>query len=331
MSKSDHKSASTQSNGHKAHIDYGPDLDLFIEALAVERGCSKNTLEAYRRDIKKLSEFLKAPAKNQSESELRSFIQSLSDGGMQPRSIARYISSIRQFYQFLFINKTIPTDPSKHIKLPKLGKSLPKTLSSEDVSALISAAYDWEGPEGIRLVCFLELLYASGLRVTELVTLSMNRIMSALRSDQIPVVLPIVGKGNKERVVLLSKPAKDALLKYLEVRPVFLASKKDQSRFLFPSRSLEGHLTRQRIHQLLKELALEAGLDPNKISPHVIRHAFATHMLHNGADLLSLQSLLGHSDISTTEIYTHVQPEKHKETLEKHHPLSRVTSSPQQG
>ena len=189
---------------------------------------------------------------------------------------------------------------------------------------LRNGAQEMEGPEGLRLACFLELLYASGLRVSELVSLPMGRMKSALRQDCDPLPLPIIGKGQKERIVLLSAPAVKIVRSYLDVRGAFLASSKDKNPFLFPSRGQSGYLTRQRVGQLLKWLCYETGIDARKVSPHVLRHAFASHMLENGADLLSLQKLLGHADVSTTEMYTHVQAQKKLQTVLAHHPLSKA-------
>lgn len=299
-----------------------PHINLFLEALVSERGCSQNTVAAYNHDLWAFAEWCRKDLLTVQAADIRSYLDYLVSRSLDPRSIARHISALRQFYEFLAFAKLISESPMIDISSPKVGKSLPKILSKDEVARLISGAYEMDGPEGIRLTSFIELLYASGLRVSELVALPLGRIVSALRSDADPLALPIIGKGNKERLVLLSKSAVMALRAYLEVRPLFLESANDKNPYLFASRSKEGYLTRQRVGQLLKDLCVQTGVDPSKVSPHVLRHAFASHMLENGADLLSLQKLLGHSDISTTEIYTHVQAEKRLYAVVKHHPLS---------
>ncbi len=299
-----------------------PHISLFLDALIAERGCSQNTVDAYRRDLTKFQTWSKGDLLSVKSDDIRRFIDDLAKKALDPRSIARQVSSLRQFYQHLFISKMITENPAADIEQPKAGKRLPKILSLEEVKRLIQGAYDMEGPEGVRLTCFIELLYASGLRVSELVALPMGRIVSALRSDADPLPMPVVGKGNKERIILLSRAAREALVSYLKIRPLFLDSQNDRNPYLFASRSRDGYLTRQRVGQLLKDLCVETGIEPSKVSPHVLRHAFASHMLENGADLLSLQKLLGHADISTTEIYTHVQAEKRLQAVIDHHPLS---------
>ncbi len=299
-------------------------LTLFLEGLAAERGASQNTLKAYEHDIKDFSESLKTTSLLEARAlDIRSYLQELHGRALEPRTIARRLSALRHFYNFLHEQKEIDHNPALDIDMPKVGKSLPQTLSQEDITALVSAAYGKEGPEGARLVCLLELLYATGLRVSELVALPCADIMAALRMDQVPAPLVVKGKGNKERLVLLSKTAIASLKSYLEVRAFFDPHNEKLGKFLFPSTAQQGYLTRQRFGQLLKELAIESGIATSKVSPHIIRHAFASHMLNNGADLLSLQKLLGHSDISTTEIYTHVMGDRLEKTVLEHHPLSR--------
>jgi integrase/recombinase XerD len=223
---------------------------------------------------------------------------------------------MRQFYRFLLLDGVRPDDPTAELDTPKLGRPLPKTLSETEITLLIDAAREWPGDEGIRLHCILELLYATGLRVSELVTLP----FAAARRD--PRFLLISGKGGKERVVPLSEPSRAALARYLECRDRFLPDSRP-SRWLFPSRGQAGHLTRQRAGQLLKELAVKASLDPSRVSPHVLRHAFASHLLDHGADLRSVQQMLGHADIATTQIYTHVQSDRLRKLVESAHPLAR--------
>jgi integrase/recombinase XerD len=223
---------------------------------------------------------------------------------------------MRQFYKFLLLEGMRQDDPTAELDTPRLGRPLPKILSETEIKSLIDAAQNWPGEEGVRLSCVLELLYATGLRVSELVTLP----LAAARRD--PRFLIISGKGGKERVVPLSEPARAALGRYLECREDFLPDSQ-QSRWLFPSRGRAGHLTRQRTGQLLKELAVKASLDPDRLSPHVLRHAFASHLLDHGADLRSVQQMLGHADIATTQIYTHVETERLRKLVETAHPLAR--------
>jgi len=216
---------------------------------------------------------------------------------------------------FLLLEGVRRDDPTTELDTPRLGRPLPKILSETEIKSLIDAAQSWPGEEGIRLGCVLELLYATGLRVSELVTLP----LAAARRD--PRFLVISGKGGKERVVPLNEPGRAALRKYLERREDFLPDSRP-SRWLFPSRGRTGHLTRQRTGQLLKELAVKAGLDPDRLSPHVLRHAFASHLLDHGADLRSVQQMLGHADIATTQIYTHVESARLRKLVESAHPLA---------
>jgi integrase/recombinase XerD len=223
---------------------------------------------------------------------------------------------MRQFYKFLLIEGVRQDNPTAELDTPKLGRPLPKLLTEAEVGALIQAARLWPGEEGSRLRCVLELLYATGLRISELVTLP----LAAARRD--PRFLLVSGKGGKERVVPMNEPGRRSLSEYLDCRERFLGGSQS-SRWLFPSRGRTGHLTRQRCGQLLKELAIAANLDPDRLSPHVLRHAFASHLLERGADLRSVQQMLGHADIATTQIYTHVQTDRLRRLVEAAHPLAR--------
>jgi integrase/recombinase XerD len=238
-----------------------------------------------------------------------------------PSSQARRLSALRQYFAFLYAEGARRDDPTAAIESPRRAQTLPKILSQHEIETLIEAARE-EGTiseEGVRLLCMLEILYASGLRVSELVTLP----LSAARSRD--AFLLVKGKGGKERMVPLNRAARDAIRDYLKVREEFLSPAiRGSERYLFPSRGREGHLTRRRCHQLLKALALKAGIDPGKLSPHVLRHAFATHLVEGGADLRSVQTMLGHADIATTQIYTHVASERLKATVVSAHPLSRT-------
>jgi integrase/recombinase XerD len=243
---------------------------------------------------------------------------------LAPRTLARRLSATRQFFRFLISDGSRADDPTADLDPPRLGRPLPKILSRSEVDMLIAAAANWPGKEGVRLRCIVELLYAAGLRVSELVELSRFAITRDLR------FLIVRGKGDKERGVPLGEPAQDAVAEYLEIRVAFMPPASENSRaaerWLFPSQDKKGrlsHLTRQRCGQLLKELALKAGLDPARLSPHVLRHAFASHLLDGGADLRSVQQMLGHADIATTQIYTHVQGERLRLLVETAHPLAR--------
>ncbi len=235
---------------------------------------------------------------------------------LAPRSLARRISAMRQFYKFLVIDGQRQDDPTTGLDTPRLGRPLPKLLSESEVEGLLAAARAWPGEEGMRLLCLIELLYATGMRISELLTLP----LAAAWRD--PRFLLVRGKGGRERVVPLNEPGRLALAAYLDCREHFLAQSQP-SRWLFPSRGGAGHLTRQRCGQLLKELALKAGLDPARLSPHVLRHAFASHLLDHGADLRSVQQMLGHADIATTQIYTHVLSDRLRQLVDSAHPLAR--------
>jgi integrase/recombinase XerD len=287
--------------------------------LAAERGAARLTLGAYRNDLADLARFLAARGTSLGDAEpeaLHDYLAAATTRLLAPRTLARRLSAMRQFYRFLVIDGVRSDDPTARLDAPRIGRPLPKILSEDEVARLTETAAKWPGPEGVRLRCVLELLYATGLRVSELVTLA----VSAAQRD--PQVLLVRGKGGKERVVPLSPPSRRALAEYLDIRRDFLP-KGETSRWLFPSRGEGGFLTRQRIGQLLKELALGAGLDPARLSPHVLRHAFASHLLDGGADLRSVQQMLGHADIATTQIYTHVQGERLRRLVETAHPLAR--------
>lgn len=297
-------------------------VDAFLEMLLAERGASKNTVDSYRRDLIDLSRAVQGKSLQKcSESDLQDYFHQLFQANFSPSTRSRRLSALKQFYGFLLDEGTISVDPSAGIDAPKRGKTLPKILSEEDVKALLAAAEHLPGKEGIRASCLLEVLYAAGMRVSELVSLPLGSVQN-LQDSEHPFLL-IRGKGGKERLVPLSPPALQALKTYLGIRGAF-EPEGASSKWLFPSRGREGHLTRQRFGQILKEIAVRAGIEPKKISPHVVRHAFASHLLHHGADLMSLQKMLGHADISTTEIYTHVLTEKLSSLVLEHHPLSKV-------
>jgi integrase/recombinase XerD len=299
-----------------------PEIDAFLEMLVAERGAAGNTISAYRRDLLQFADFLKASANQTIFSKVTSdqvhqYLMDLSKQGRKATTLSRHLSALRQFYQFLVSEGWVTENPTASVEAPRHHRSLPKILSEDEISKLLQIASTQSDPEGIRLYAMLEVLYATGLRVSELISLPYTAI------DLKKPVLLIKGKGNKERMVILSEPALNALQAYVQVRSNFLAKARiNGQKWLFPSISSEGHLTRQRFGQLLKELALAAQLDTQKLSPHVVRHAFATHLLRHGADLLAIQKLLGHADLSTTQIYTHIVTDRLKELVNDHHPLA---------
>jgi integrase/recombinase XerD len=295
------------------------EAEAFIEMLSAERGASKNTETAYRADLRDLETFLarrKQRSVRTDAAALRAYLKALDYLGMTPRTVARRLSVIRQFFRFLLAERLRDDDPASTLDSPKLGRPLPKVLSREEVDRLIAASRRKDESDGGRMATLLEILYATGLRVSELVTLP----LAAVERD--PTVLVVRGKGGKERLVPLSDPARTAIASWLHVRAAMLDDG-ESSRFLFPSRGRAGHLTRQRFAQLLKEAALAAGIDAARVSPHVLRHAFASHLLAGGADLRSVQLMLGHADIATTQIYTHVLDEKLRTLVQDKHPLAR--------
>ncbi len=297
-------------------------IDAFLDMLAAERGAVKNTLLAYRRDLTDVTQYLKQTAlPDATEDQLRAYLSALQKKHITPATLARRISVLRQYFKFLVSEQQRATDPTSTLELPKKGLQLPKTISLDQFMALLTAAQNIKPPDLQRLNLLLELIYGSGLRVSELVTLPHTVWRPGINH------MIVKGKGNKERLVPLSAPAQAALTNYLTIRAQFLKGAPAKAAFfLFPSRGADGHLTRQRFHQLLKELALAANIDPAIISPHVLRHAFATHLLEGGADLRSLQQLLGHADIATTQIYTHVAKDRLVETVQNFHPLGQKKS-----
>lgn len=294
-------------------------VEPFLEMLVAEGGAAPNTVAAYRRDLEDLASFLKRRGREPAEAapgDLAAYLGALADAGLSPRTAARRLSALRRFYRFLVGEGRRGDDPTAALDGPRLGSALPKYLSEAEVDRLLAAARAMEGAEGIRLVALLELLYATGLRVSELVRLP----VAALRGGRDHLI--VRGKGGKDRLVPIGAAAREALAAYGEVRAGLLPAGA-ASPWLFPSRSAEGHLTRRRVGQLLDDLARDAGIPRAKVSPHVLRHAFATHLLANGADLRSVQQLLGHSDISTTQIYTHVLDARRRALVFGHHPLAK--------
>lgn len=314
--------------------DLHPLVDSFLDMLTTERGAALNTRHAYWRDLADVSLYLRKERNTDinkaTQEDLQAYIKYLSNkthtkgahtGKIAVRTVARRLSALRQFYRFMISESARQDDPTSNIESPKQSRTLPKTLSEDEVTQLIKTAGEPGTPESVRLVCLIEMLYATGLRVSELVGLPMSAI-----GENNQFVM-ISGKAGRERMVPLSDPAQKALQNYLDVRKQFIGSDNQtgQEKWLFPSRTSDsGHLTRQRFAQLLKDLARAAEVDESRVSPHVLRHAFATHLLSNGADLRSVQKMLGHADIATTQIYTHIVGDKAKKTVEDKHPLSKT-------
>ena len=294
-------------------------LEAFLEMLSAERGASPHTLDAYRRDLLDYSGYLRKSGRglqSGTAADIRGYLMTLSESGLKSSTQARRLSALRQFHRFLLDEDVRNDDPTSAIESPKRGRPLPKIVTEAQTQSLMDAAGELDGPEALRLLCIVELLYASGLRVTELVTLPLAAVTGERR------MLLVKGKGGKERLVPLGTPAREAIATYLKVRAKFLPASERAQRFLFPSRGVGGHLTRRRVAQLMKDLATKAGIDPRKISPHVLRHAFASHLVAHGADLRSVQQLLGHADIATTQIYTHVQDERLRRLVTEKHPIA---------
>jgi integrase/recombinase XerD len=295
-----------------------PHVEAFLEMMAASRGAARPTLLAYGKDLAHLGAFLApVPLATATAARLGDYMRALGRGGASPATSARRRSAMRQFYRFLVEEGRRPDDPAARLDTPRRGRPLPKLLGQDEAASLLAAARAaGDGAEARRLTALVELLYGSGLRVAELASLPLSAI------DRSGAFLRVRGKGAKERLAPLNQSARDAILRYLEMRSRFLPRSQPQNRFLFASRGAGGHLTPARIAQLLKALAPAAGLDPARLSPHVLRHAFATHLIDHGADLRAVQQMLGHADIATTQIYTHVAGERLRRIVETHHPLA---------
>ncbi|WP_170366973.1 tyrosine recombinase [Ruegeria arenilitoris] len=301
-------------------------ISAFLEAQAAELGAATNTLLAYGRDLKDFGAWLdrrNAGFEAADQGMIEAYLIDCDAQGLSRATRARRLSAIKQLYRFAFEEGWRSTNPAIQIKGPGRQKRLPKTLDVAEVDRLLEAARQTgrSTADKLRNTCLMEILYATGMRVTELVSLP----VSSARGD--PRMLLVLGKGGKERMVPLSPPARDALAAWLTIRDeaedAAVANGGHRSRFLFPSRGKSGHLTRHRFFALIKELAVQGGVSPDKVTPHTLRHAFATHLLANGADLRSIQTLLGHADVATTEIYTHVLDERLSELVLQHHPLAK--------
>ena len=297
-------------------------LESFLEMLSAERGARASTLEAYRHDLTEFARFLGSRGFELGGAErahVRAFVAKGSGAGLTAATLARRLSALRGFYGFLLAEAIRGDDPTSNVEGPRRGRTLPKLLSEAEVSALLDAARARPGAAGVRLVAMLEVLYSTGLRVSELMALP----RAAAHDDD--RVLLVEGKGGRERVVPLGEPAQHAVGAYLAVRERLLEPG-GQSRWLFPARKPERHLTRQWFGQTLKSLCGEARIEPRRVSPHVLRHAFASHLLAHGADLRAVQQMLGHVDISTTQIYTHVLESRIQRLVRECHPLARAAA-----
>ncbi len=295
-------------------------IEAFLEMMAAERASARNTIVAYGKDLADAEGFLLERGADLSRAgaeDVEAYFVELGARGLAPATAARRRAAVRQFYRFALSEGWRADDPSRRVDAPRPGRPLPKLLSRAEVEALIAAAGEKDGAAGLRLACMVELLYASGLRVSELLALP----LAAIARD--PAFVTVKGKGGKSRLAPLNDAARAAVHAYLEVRGRYLPPGVKTSPWLFPSpRGAGGRLTPRRLGQMLDETALSAGIDPAKVSPHVLRHAFATHLLEGGADLRVVQTLLGHADIATTQIYTHVTSERLREAVVRAHPLS---------
>jgi integrase/recombinase XerD len=311
-------------------------ISNFLQKLRAEDGLSLNTTLSYGKDLELFLRFIsgKKTLLQVDDVLLKDYIYELHNEGLKPASISRKVSCLKNFYKFLEIENLIKESPASQLKSPKREAKLPKFLSEEEMLKLLNYANSDKSEFGVKLACMLEILYAAGLRVSELVSLPIAAIQ--MEGDSLRNYLIVKGKGSKERIAPLNKAAISRLLEYIKLRKD-LGFEKSKWLFVGTFRSsktkerierklvlADSHLTRQRLHQMLKELAKKAKVDPKKVHPHVIRHSFATHLLNSGVDLRILQELLGHSDIATTEIYTHILDSKLKDLVFKHHPFSKI-------
>lgn len=296
-----------------------PQIEAFLEMMAVERDASPHTLAAYGRDLADAETWLDDAGGLMSapQEALEAWFADLSRRGLSAATAARRRASVRQFYRFALGEGWRADDPSRRLDAPKQGRSLPKTLSRDEIEALLTAAGAADSTAGLRLIALVEMAYASGLRVSELLALRVE----AVRRD--PAYLIVRGKGGKERLAPLNSAAREAIKVWLDARDAARKPNAPDSVWLFPSHGKSGHLTPRRFAQLLDQAAVTAGIDPARVSPHVLRHAFATHLLEGGADLRVVQTLLGHADISTTQIYTHVATDRLAQVVHANHPLAK--------
>ena len=294
-----------------------PQVEAFLEMMSVERDASPHTLSAYGRDLADAENGIAGGLMHGDEAGVEAWYADLGRRGLSPATQARRRSAVRQFYRFALGEGWRADDPSRRLDAPKQGRSLPRTLDGDEIGRLLTAAALRDGAAGVRMVALVELAYASGLRVSELLGLKVE----AVRRD--PAFLIVRGKGGKERLAPLNASAREAVKTWLIARDAARPEKAPDSPWLFPSASARGHLTPRRFAQLLDQAAVDAGIDPARVSPHVLRHAFATHLLEGGADLRVVQTLLGHADIATTQIYTHVATDRLAQVVRDKHPLAR--------
>jgi len=295
-------------------------VEAFLEMMAVERAAARNTLTAYAKDLADASAFLARCGRDLTDAgleDIEAYFLDLGARGLSPATAARRRAAVRGLYRFALGEGWRTDDPSRRIDAPKKGRPLPHVLTRDEIDRLIAAAGERDGAAGLRLACMVELLYASGLRISELLALPLATIARE------PAYLIVKGKGGKERLAPLNDPARAGIAAYLPARASFLPKGVKDSPWLFPSRGAGGRLTARRFAQMLSEAAVVAGVDPSRISPHGLRHAFATHLLEGGADLRAVQKLLGHADIATTQIYTHVAQDRLRAVMEKSHPLAK--------
>jgi integrase/recombinase XerD len=297
-------------------------LEAFLEMLAAERGAAPNTLAAYRNDVSDFLAFHGPRAEDATPERLREWLAGMADQGLAPRTQARRLSAIRQYFRFLSREGVRRDDPTELLDSPKPKPPLPKALTEMEVEALIAAAATLPEKQAPVAVAAIEMLYASGLRVSELVTLPAG----CLRETE--TLVAVRGKGGKERLIPLSRRAREAAAEARETLERRGKGRPRAQKYLLPSRGAAGHLTRQGVGRLLKQAALVAGIEPSRVSPHVLRHSFATHVLSRGADLRTLQLLLGHADIATTQIYTKVLEERLRAVVEEYHPLAAAKPTP---
>lgn len=324
--------------------NFNPLVTNFLEKIRAEDGLSSNTLLSYGKDLELFDKFIKAQnisIANVSSDDLKNYFYQLHQEDFRSSSIARKISCFKSFYKFLEEENIIKINPTLHLHTPKKESKLPKFLSEEEIFKLLDFINNDKSEFGIKLSCMFEILYSAGLRVSELVSLPVSAIQEIDDENGQKTLrnyLIVKGKGNKERIAALNKSAIKKLIEYLNFRKI-MGQEKSKWLFVGTVRSSKkqekireenvetakySHITRQRFHQMLKELAKKAEIDPTRVHPHVIRHSFATHLLNNGIDLRVLQELLGHSDISSTEIYTHILDSKKQDLVFKNHPLSKI-------
>lgn len=291
-------------------------VELFLDMMAAEKGASVNTIDAYRRDLEQFCAFISCDESMATRSDINAFSADLGGRGFSPKTVARKLSAVREFYKFLYVEKKINENPAANVLCPRQEKPLPKFLTQKEIKNLVEATSDKKDFSDYRLSAMLKLMYACGLRVSELVGLPENCINYDMKQ------IMVFGKGSKERKIPVAESALREVAEYSTYRDIYLNGQK--SPWLFPSKnSKSGHITRDAFFKNLKNLAVKAGILPEKISPHVLRHSFATHLLNHHVDLRSVQKMLGHEDITTTEIYTHIVSEKLRDEVRKNHPLAK--------